>query len=115
MGEQLQYTIRTIEPHTQVVAVVGEIDVYTVEVLRKGVLAELETGRSHVVLNLDGVRYIDSAGLALVLEIFHRCKRVDGALSIICNEPRILKVFALTGLGKVVAIHADEERALEAP
>ena len=51
------------------VAPVGELDIATVDKLQAEVARLLETGFAKIVLDLRGVRFLDSTGLRLVLEL----------------------------------------------
>jgi anti-sigma B factor antagonist len=43
-----------------------------------------------------------------------RVRTHDGDLALVCDEPRILKVFEITGLTKVFAMYADVDQAVSA-
>ena len=60
-----------IEPDRESVRVapVGELDIATVDKLQAEVSQLLETGFAKIVLDLRGVRFLDSTGLRLVLEL----------------------------------------------
>jgi anti-anti-sigma factor len=60
-----------VEPDRESVRVapVGELDIATVDKLQTEVSRLLETGFAKVVLDLRGVRFLDSTGLRLVLEL----------------------------------------------
>ena len=68
------------------VAPVGELDIATVDKLQAEVARLLETGFEKIVLDLRGVRFLDSTGLRLVLELdARRACRLPRAV----RDPRV--------------------------
>lgn len=107
--------LRSHDAHTQIVALSGEIDVYTAPELRQRLGETMHDGPPHLVIDLAEVRYIDSSGLSVLLEIHKRAQAERRRASIICAQPQILKLFALTGLDKILHVHATEADAIEVP
>ena len=52
--------------HT-VLAVCGEIDVYTAPKLREQIVDLLDSGQHHLVVDMDGVEFLDSTGLGVLV------------------------------------------------
>ncbi len=63
-------------------------------------------------VDLEGVDFLDSTGLGVLIGGLKRVRSHDGDLSLVCTEPRILKVFEITGLTKVFAIHDTVDAAV---
>lgn len=84
-----------------VVAVAGEVDVATAPRLRKEALAVLGEGHERVVLDLEAVDFLDSTGLGVLIGVLRRINATGGELRLVCSTPRILDLFALTGLDRV--------------
>ena len=87
-----------------VLAVAGEVDVYTVPHLRKAfdeILAD-GTGRN-VVVDMSQVSFMDSTGIGALVSA--RRRLAEGAqLRLVTTQPNVVKLFALTGLTKVFPI-----------
>jgi anti-sigma B factor antagonist len=94
-----------------VVDVKGEIDVYTAPKLREKLIELVSEGSYDVVVNLEGVDFLDSTGLGVLVGALKRVKAHDGSLSLVCTQDKILKIFKITGLTKVFPIHASVEEA----
>jgi anti-sigma B factor antagonist len=94
-----------------VVDVKGEIDVYTAPKLREKLIELVSEGSYDVVVNLEGVDFLDSTGLGVLVGALKRVKAHDGSLSIVCTQDKILKIFKITGLTKVFPIHSSVEEA----
>jgi len=88
-----------------VVAVRGEIDVYTAPKLREALVDLVNAGRYNLVVDVEGVDFLDSTGLGVLVGGLKRVRANDGNLRIVCTQERLLKIFRITGLTKVFAIH----------
>ncbi len=97
-----------------VVAVQGEVDVATAPRLREQLIDLVSNGGTRIVVDLERVDFIDSTGLGVLVGALKRVRTNDGELSLVCTEARILKVFEITGLTKVFAIHSSVDEAIAA-
>ena len=98
-----------------VVSASGEIDVATAPPLRDRLQALTTSGRATVVVDLLGVTFLDSTALGVLVGALKRCRESGGELPLVITEPRILKVFEITGLTGVFPIHdsvADAVRSV---
>ena len=89
----------------------GEIDVYTAPKLKERLIEVIEGGCANVIVNLEGVGFIDSSGLGVLVSALRRARERDGAVRIICSRENILKIFRITGLDKVFPIFSDATEA----
>ena len=99
------------QPYT-VLAVKGEVDVYTAPRLREKLVELVSQGKRQVVVDLEGVEFLDSTGLGVLVGGLKRLRSHDGDLSLVCTQPRILKVFEITGLTNVFSIFASADEAV---
>ena len=90
-----------------VVAVAGEVDVATAPRLREQLIELVNNGRHHIVVDLSEVEFLDSTGLGVLVGALKRVRTNNGELALVCSEPRILKVFEITGLTKVFPMHRN--------
>ncbi len=95
-----------------VVDVSGEIDVYTAPKLRDKITELVGDGVYDLVIDLEGVEFLDSTGLGVLVGGLKKVRAHDGSLSLVCTQDRLLKIFQITGLSKVFAIHETAEAAL---
>lgn len=96
---------------TCLLAVRGEVDVYTSPVLKSRLHEVIDEGCTDLVVDLDGVAFIDSSGLGALVSGLRKVKERSGSLRIVCSRDNILKVFRITGLDKVFPIVATAEEA----
>jgi anti-sigma B factor antagonist len=95
-----------------VVAVKGEIDVYTAPRLRDRITDLVGSGTYRIVVDLEGVEFLDSTGLGVLVGGLKKVRAHGGSLQLVCTQERLLKIFRITGLAKVFAIHGDVDAAL---
>ena len=94
-----------------VLAVRGEVDVYTAPRLREKLVELVSEGKQKIVVDLEGVDFLDSTGLGVLVGGLKRARSHEGDLSLVCTQHRILKVFEITGLTKVFDIHDSVDAA----
>lgn len=94
-----------------VLAVRGEVDVYTAPRLRERLVELVTEGKRQIVVDLESVDFLDSTGLGVLVGGLKRLRSHEGDLSLVCTQHRILKVFEITGLTKVFSIHDSVDAA----
>jgi len=95
-----------------VLSVQGEVDVYTARRFRERLIELVSQGKHKIIVNLEGVDFLDSTGLGVLVGGLKRVRSHDGELVLVCTKSRILKVFEITGLTKVFAIHDTVDAAI---
>ncbi len=88
-----------------IVAVGGEIDVYTAPKLRDQITELVSNGSYEIVIDLEAVEFLDSTGLGVLVGGLKKVRAHDGSLELVCTQERLLKIFRITGLAKVFVIH----------
>lgn len=96
---------------TTIVSVGGEIDVYTAPRLRDRITELVADGHYQIVIDMEAVEFLDSTGLGVLVGGLKKVRAHDGSLELICTQDRLLKIFRITGLAKVFAIHGSTEAA----
>ena len=109
----LSLSTRT-EGDRTVVEVGGEIDVYTAPKLREQLVELVNDGKYHLIVDMEGVDFLDSTGLGVLVGGLKRVRAHDGSLDLVCTQERILKIFRITGLTKVFGIHDSVDEAIAA-
>jgi anti-sigma B factor antagonist len=99
---------------TTIVAVGGEIDVYTAPKLRDKITELVGDGVFRIVIDMESVEFLDSTGLGVLVGGLKKVRAHDGSLELICTQDRLLKIFRITGLAKVFVIHDSADGALAA-
>jgi len=95
-----------------VVEVGGEVDVYTAPRLREAVVSAIDAGNVKLVIDVDRVDFLDSTGVGVLVGALKKVRGEGGTLDIVCTQPRLLKIFDITGLDKVFGLHASVPEAI---
>ncbi len=96
-----------------IVDCVGEVDVSTSPQLREILLKEIESGGPSVLLNMSGVTYIDSSGIATLVEGLQHSRETKTRLGLFSLRSNARSVLELARLHKVFNIFEDEAEAME--
>ena len=110
---ELSLTTRAVGRHT-VLAVGGEIDVYTAPQLRAELIRLADAGYANIVVDMERVDFLDSTGLGVLVGALKRARAAGGSVELACSQPKILKIFNVTGLEKVFGIHPSVDEAVAA-
>jgi anti-sigma B factor antagonist len=103
---------RSVDGDTHIVAVAGEIDLFTAPEFKQRVSAPIDEGRTHVVVDLTDTTFIDSSSLGVLIGAHRRLRRLEGQLVIVCSNDSIAKTFRITGLDGVFTIVTTLDEAL---
>ena len=91
----------------------GDIDLANSPQLRKALLRELREVRvPRVVLNLKAVRYIDSSGVASLVEGLKASREVGARFVLFGLNTTTREVLQLSKLVKIFEIYDDEDQAI---
>lgn len=87
----------------------GEIDLHFSPELRKQILGSLKDGKP-LLIDMKEVSYIDSSGIASLVEGFQTAKSSDLAYGLLSISNPALQVLTLTRLDKVFSLYDDVEQ-----
>lgn len=108
----MKVTLRQVGPVTVLdlngKITIGEGDV----ILRDKVHAILDSGQKHVLLNLEKVSYMDSAGIGELVACYKRTKEKGGTVKLLKPSGKVSDLLALTKLEEVFETFLDEKEAL---
>jgi len=83
------------------------------ELLREKVSSLVSQGQKKLILNLDGVPYIDSAGLGEIVRTYTTVSRQGGKLKLLNLTKRIEDLLSITKLLTVFEVYEDESEAVQ--
>lgn len=111
-GSTVQVSIRQTG-NAAILDVVGDIDLYNSPEVRKALLGALREKRSpRVIVNLKGVRYIDSSGVASLVEGLKASREAGIRLGLLGLSPAAREVLELSRLIRLFEVYEDEAQAL---
>jgi anti-sigma B factor antagonist len=95
-----------------VVEAVGDIDLHRSAEFQEELLALPEQRPEQIIVDLSGVTYMDSSGVASLVKLLARVRRTNMALKLVGLTPRVRSVFEITRLETVFEIYPSREEAL---
>jgi anti-sigma B factor antagonist len=95
-----------------VLAVRGEVDIANKRAMRTALESAIDDARRAVVVDLSDVRFMDSTGLALMLNAARRLTRRRLGFAIACPEGPVRRAFDVTGLDECFKITTRVDEAL---
>ena len=114
MPPEFALTQDAVDSATQVVAVRGEIDLFTAPELKMALGEAIESGKSRLVVDLEETTFLDSTALGVLIGTVKRLRSRDGVLTIVNTDPNIAKTFEITGLDQIFTIRPTREEAVDA-
>jgi anti-sigma B factor antagonist len=99
--------------HVSVVDLSGKITIGEGDVALRNVVQEiLDAGNQHILLNLEKVSYMDSAGIGELVACYKRAKEKEGSVKLLNPSGKVYDLLSLTKLEEVFATFKDEKEAL---
>jgi anti-sigma B factor antagonist len=103
-----------LDDDRHVVAVRGEIDLFTAPELKQKLTDAIEAGKSRIVVDLTETTFLDSTALGVLIGAVKRLRSRDGALVIVNTDQNIAKTFEITGLDQIFTILGTRDSAIAA-
>ncbi|WP_372791493.1 STAS domain-containing protein [Paraconexibacter sp.] len=97
-----------------VIAVHGEVDLFTAPELKTAAQRELDGGAVRVVVDLTGTTFLDSTALGVLIGLTKRVRPEGGDVVVVNTEPTTTKTFEITGLDEVFKVVSTRDEALAA-
>jgi anti-sigma B factor antagonist len=89
-----------------------EIDITNAGQFREALSISAARGASVIVVDMSGTRFCDSVGLHALVAAHKRARADGGEVRLVTPGPNLLRIFAITGLDRVIPCHDDLDRAL---
>ena len=98
---------------TSVCVLEGEVNINTSGLLRKGFDELIRRNEKKVLVDFTTVTYIDSSGLATLIEMFQRLEKIQGHMRFCGMSENVKNIFEITKLHKRFEIFDTRQNALE--
>src|SRR5437588_12063861 len=93
-----------VEDGIEIFALQGEIDLHYAPVLRSLLQSKIKMRCPSLILDLSRVEYIDSTGLATIIEYFRDAAEYGGVLCLTGLKPAVQSIFEMVRLDKTIPI-----------
>jgi anti-sigma B factor antagonist len=114
MPPEFSLTEDALDAERHVVAVRGEIDLFTAPELKQKLTDAIEGGKIRIVVDLTETTFLDSTALGVLIGAVKRLRSRDGALVIVNVDQNIAKTFEITGLDQIFTIVPARDAAIAA-
>ena len=98
----------------KIVEAKGDIELHNAPRLRAELKAVCEIKQVCCVVDMSGVPFIDSTGVGVLVGALKRAREHGGTLTLACPQPRVRRVFEITGLLSALPIFDSLEEAAAA-
>lgn len=102
----------TPEPH--IVALEGEIDLHESPHVRESIVPLIDQKLPKILIDLTGVSYIDSSGLAVLIDAMQRVQSYGGKLALFGIRDSVRNIFEIARLDQVFRIFPTKDAATAA-
>jgi anti-sigma B factor antagonist len=114
MPAEFAITEDVLDAGREVIAVRGEIDLFTAPELKQKLAEAIEAGRNKVVVDLTETTFLDSTALGVLIGAVKRLRSDHGRLVLVNVDANIAKTFEITGLDQIFTILSTREDAIAA-
>lgn len=103
-----------IEPKSGLIVcyIDGEVDINSSPDIKKSFDRLISKKTPKIVINLSKVTYVDSSGLATLVELLKNMKAYSGRMRLVGLTPKIKSLFEITKLEKLFEIMINEDEAI---
>ena len=95
---------KTQSSEGSLIRVVGEVDLYSSPELRKAILKAVKGAKGDVAIDLEGVTYIDSSGVATLVEGLRSAREHGTGFALVTPSPAVMQVLELARLDSVFEV-----------
>jgi anti-sigma B factor antagonist len=114
MEPEFALTQESIDGERVVIAVEGEIDLFTAPEFKAALAAAIDAGASRIVVDLTETGFLDSTALGVLIGVIKRLRSQGGHLTIVNTDDAIAKTFEITGLDQIFTLCATRDEAVAA-
>ncbi len=95
-----------------VISLEGDLDVMSAPALRGALDRHIRAGHLRIVLDLNQVSFMDSAALGVIVGRTRLAQMASGSVRLVCTVPRIIRLFSITGLDRILPLHESVDEAV---
>ena len=95
-----------------IVAPRGDLDMATVPDVRRTLAGLLDRGQARLLVDLDGVGYIDSSGIGALIAAMKQARAAGGDVRLCALQDDVRAIFEITRLAQAMSIHPTRQEAL---
>src|SRR4051794_26383523 len=105
---------QSLDESIELLSVLGELDLSNSSELRRRVENAVRDGRPRVIIDLEGLRHMDSSGLAALIDCHQLAESRGGQLVLVITSESVRRTVEVRGLDRLFAIAASRDEAVAA-
>lgn len=109
---RVQMNVREPEPAVRVIDILGEVTAFAEPVLTEAYVEADQPGVTTIVLNFQGMEYMNSGGIGLLVTTLIRANRAGRSMRAFGLSDHYREILSLTRLDEAIGIFADESSAV---
>lgn len=99
--------------NTVIIKPFGEIDLHNSPQLRKTLQEVIKQDTANLLIDLEAVSYMDSSGLATLVEVFQHIQKLGKKLALFSLQDTVKNIFSITRLDEIFPIYPSRKEALK--
>lgn len=107
----MEITHKRVKPGVNLISLAGEMDMYNFHELKERVAKLFASGSDPLILDLKGLKYIDSSGVSVLIFVFTQAKKAGIPVWFANVQGTVRKVIELTSLLNFFPIAESVEHA----
>lgn len=96
-----------------IISISGSLDTLTAEEATAYLIEKIDAGNTSVILNLEALEYISSAGVRVILGAIKEARSNGGDLRLVQMTSQVLDTLEMAGITSVVKYYDEIESALD--
>lgn len=109
--QHLELLVEQRDAHT-VLRLVGELDVAAAPPVREALMAAIDSGSRHVVVDCSALDFLDSSGLGVLVAARTRARGAGGSLLLTGVQPPLERLLAVTGVDRLFRLEPPARPAV---
>lgn len=105
---------QSLDGSVELLSVSGELDMSNSSELRRRVERSVREGRDRVVIELDGLKHMDSSGLAALIDSHQLAEARGGRLALVITSESVRRTVEVRGLDRLFTIAPSRDEAIAA-
>jgi anti-anti-sigma factor len=100
-----------VEPHGIILDIEGDLTYANRSAFKAATDKVKQAGCRHLILNMEQVRFVDSAGLGLLVLVSQSFKHIQGQVGILKPQSYVREIMSLSNIPKMIPIYESEDDA----
>jgi len=111
-GIRVSITDIADRPRTKIIHIEGNLEAKSIPSLNRAVLPLLQSGVVNLVFDCDGLRFVTSPALGVLINYYKRAREQGGTTKYFGLHEHILEIFRIVGLTRTFDVYATQQEAI---